>query len=324
MHAFNLRDLEDLHLVPRGTYFCQGTARSRIDTVACHSEVQSTIGSFHYRGSTLLSDHHVSVLFTVAHPVVPLDKPSPHPVSRTPEYHLVPMALSPADTADFQSSVLRTTDVDPPFAPSRWQKGLQRAIYDWAYTAGRVWALRFRDYRLRARPTERAPLLKSPEPPFPARSTHPSVGCFTATAQNFLGNCVALGHALKRSLVVLREAQRQQSFQDIKRRAPRRTKETHTLLRTAECWRVVQRHSRGPPRDISEIPLDNKTLLNAKETLCALHASRIRLKGHIYRTRDDPEWWAPFKLYLDLLPQHAPWAREASVQPRHLSKVQSE
>ena len=35
-----------------------------------------------------------------------LDKPSPHTVSRTPEYHLGPVALSPADTADFDNSVL--------------------------------------------------------------------------------------------------------------------------------------------------------------------------------------------------------------------------
>ena len=108
LKAFNLRDLVDLHRVPQGTYSCfQGVARSRIDTVACHSEAQFTIASYHYWASTLLSDHHVPLLFTAAFPVARLDKPSPHTVSHTPEYHLGPVALSPAETANFQNSVLR-------------------------------------------------------------------------------------------------------------------------------------------------------------------------------------------------------------------------
>ena len=47
LRAFNLRDLVQLHPVPQGTYSCfQGTARSRIDTVACHNEAQFTIDSY--------------------------------------------------------------------------------------------------------------------------------------------------------------------------------------------------------------------------------------------------------------------------------------
>ena len=48
LRAFNLRDLVQLHPVPQETYSCfHGTARSRIDTVACHSEAQFTIASYH-------------------------------------------------------------------------------------------------------------------------------------------------------------------------------------------------------------------------------------------------------------------------------------
>ena len=112
--------------------------------------------------SCTLSDHHVPLLFTVSHPVARLDKPSPNTVSRTPEYHLGPVALSPADTADFQSSVLRRRDIDPQLALARWLKGLQQAIYDWAHTVGRVRALRFRHYRLRTRPAEPPPPLEIP------------------------------------------------------------------------------------------------------------------------------------------------------------------
>ena len=82
------------------------TARSRIDMVACHRDAAIVVASYHYWGSTLLSDHHVPLLFTIPHPVARLDKPSPHTVSRTPEYHLGPVALSPMDTADFRASVL--------------------------------------------------------------------------------------------------------------------------------------------------------------------------------------------------------------------------
>ena len=118
LRAFNLRDLVDLDPVPQGIYSCfQGAARSRIDTVAFHSEAQFTIASYHYWGSTLLSDHHVPLLFTIAFPVIRLDKPSPHTVPRTPEYHLGPVALSPADTTDFRGSVLRRRAVDPQLAP---------------------------------------------------------------------------------------------------------------------------------------------------------------------------------------------------------------
>ena len=153
----------DLRPVPQDTYSCfQGTARSRIDTAACHSEAQFTIALYHYWASTLLSDHHVPLLLTIAFPVNRLDKPSPHTVSRTPEYHLGPVALSPADTTDFHHSILRRRALDPQLAPIRWLKGLQRAIYDWAHATGRVRALRFRQYRLKTRPAERAPPLRAP------------------------------------------------------------------------------------------------------------------------------------------------------------------
>ena len=121
------------------------------------------------------------------------------------------------------------------------------------------------------------PPSKSPQPPFPARSMLPSVGCFTATAQSILGNSVAVGHALRRSLVALGEAKRQQILREIERRALRRTQETRNLRCTPEHRREVQRLSRGPPRDISKIPLDSKALLNPRETLSALYANRMRL-----------------------------------------------
>ena len=142
LRAFNLRDLVDLHPVPTETYLCfPGAARSRIDSVACHCDATVAVASHHYWGSTLLSDHHVPLLFTITHPVTRLDKPSPHTVSCTPEYHLGPVALSPADTADFRASVLQRRDIDPQLAPARWLKCLQRAIYDWAKAAGRVCTL---------------------------------------------------------------------------------------------------------------------------------------------------------------------------------------
>ena len=324
LRAFNLRDLVDLHPVPQDTYSCfQGAARSRIDTAACHSEAQFTIASYHYWASTLLSDHHVPLLLAVAFPVNRLDKPSPHTVSRTPEYHLGPVALFPADTADFHNSVLRRRAVDPQLAPNRWLKGPQRAIYDWAHATGRVRALRFRQYRLKTRPAERAPPSRAPQQPFPSRSMLPTVGRFTVMAQSILGTSVTAGHALKRSLVALKEAQRQHSLSGVKRRALRRKQETLNLKRTPEQWREVQRRSRGPPRDVSEIALDSKALLNPKETLSALYLSRLRLQGHSYRIGDDPDRWAHFQGYLGLLPQHAPPARGDYVQPRHLWEVQS-
>ena len=61
----------------------------------------------------------------------------------------------------------------------------------------------------------------------------------------------------------------------------------------------MQRRSRGPPQDISEIPLD-------RETLSALYASQMRLQGHSYRIGNDPVRWAHYKQYLELLLKHAP------------------
>ena len=71
LRAFNLRDLVDLHPVPAEIYsYFHGAARSRIDTVPCHMDATIAVASYHYWGSTLLSDHHVSLLFTPTHPVV--------------------------------------------------------------------------------------------------------------------------------------------------------------------------------------------------------------------------------------------------------------
>ena len=97
------------------------------------------------------------------------------------------------------------------------------------------------------------------------------------TTPQLLGNPVAVEHALKRSLVALGEAQRQQSLREIKRRSLRRSQETRNLRRTPEQWKEVQWRSRGPPRDIAEIPLDSKALLNPRETVSALYVSRQRL-----------------------------------------------
>ena len=110
---------------------------------------------------------------------------------------------------------------------------------------------------------------------------------------------------------------------EIKRKALRRSQDTRNLKRTPEQWGKVQRRNHGPPRDVSEIPLDSKALLNPRETLSALYLSRQRLQGHSYRIRDDPDRWAHFQRYLGLLPQHAPPARGDYVQPRHLWEVQS-
>ena len=59
------------------------------------------------------------------------------------------------------------------------------------------------------------PSSKAPQHPFLARSMLPSVERFTQMAQNMMGTSVTAGHALKRSLVALGEAQRQQSLRGI-------------------------------------------------------------------------------------------------------------
>ena len=85
----------------------------------------------------------------------------------------------------------------------------------------------------------------------------------------------------------------------------------------------MQRRSWGPPRDVAEIPLDNKAPLDPTETRSTLYASWMRIQGHKYRIRDDPVRRAHFQRYLHLLPQHVPPARNDYVQPRHLREVQS-
>ena len=85
----------------------------------------------------------------------------------------------------------------------------------------------------------------------------------------------------------------------------------------------MQRRRQCTPRDISEIPLDSKALLNPRETLSALYLSRKRLEVHRYCIQEDPNQWVHLQRYLELLPQHAPPTRGKYVQPRHLWKVQS-
>ena len=84
---------------------------------------------------------------------------------------------------------------------------------------------------------------------------------------------MAVGHALKRNLVALGEAQRQQSPREIKRRCLRRSPETQDVRHTPEQWQEVQRCSRGPPHDVVEIPVDKKALLDLRATLSAMYVS---------------------------------------------------
>ena len=97
----------------------QGTARSRINMVACHRDTTVAVASDHYWGSTLLLDYHAPLLFTRTHPVVRLDRPHLHTVTRTPEHHLGPVALSPVEEANFRASVIRRRDSNPPIAQVR-------------------------------------------------------------------------------------------------------------------------------------------------------------------------------------------------------------
>ena len=61
--------------------------------------------------------------------------------------------------------------------------------------------------------------------------------------------------------------------------ALRRTQETRNQGSTSEQWQDVQRRSQCPPRDISEIPLENKALLKHREILFARYVSRMRHQG---------------------------------------------
>ena len=232
------------------------------------------------------------------------------------------MALSPAEAADFQSSVLRRKAFNPQAVPDKWLKCLQRAIYDWAHATGRVWALRFRQYRLRARLAEPPPFpSKAPQHPFPARGMLSSVERFTRMAHHMPGTSVTAFHALKRTLwpwgrpIGNKSSGKLSAGPSGARRKPG----------TSSAPRSSGGRSNGaaaaPPRDVSEIPLDSKALLNPRETLSALYLSRQRLQGHSYRIRDDPDRWAHFQRYLGLLPRHAPPARGDYVQPRHLWEV---
>ena len=104
LRAFNLRDLVDVPPVPVESQSCfQGPAHFRVDTVACYTDATIAVASYQCWGSTLLSDHHVPLLFTLPHQVVQLEKPCPDTVSGTPAHHLGPVALYKAHTADFRA-----------------------------------------------------------------------------------------------------------------------------------------------------------------------------------------------------------------------------
>ena len=154
-----------------------------------------------YSGSTLLSDDHVPLLFTITHSLARLDKPSPQMVSRTLEYHVGPVALSPADTADFRASVLQRRDIDPQLAPARWLKCLRRAIYDWVKAAGRsVPSISGTTASDRARPKGKVPVGA-----ISGAQYAPLHGAIHRGGPRH-GNSVVVGHTLKRSLVALGEA----------------------------------------------------------------------------------------------------------------------
>ena len=88
LRAFNLRDPVDLHPVPTEKYSCfQGVVRSCIDTVACHREATIAVASYHYWGSTLLSDHHIPLALHRHSPSGPVGQAQPPycvPYARVP------------------------------------------------------------------------------------------------------------------------------------------------------------------------------------------------------------------------------------------------
>ena len=224
LRAFNLRDLVDMHPISAETYSrFKATARSRIHTVACHKDATVAVASYHYWGSTLLSDHHVPLLLTITHPVIQLEIPCPHTVSRT---SWARWSSRRRMCPTFGSHGALQAGQQPPTCPGPLVECLQCAIYGWAKATDRVWTLNFRHYCLRLRPAERAPPLAVPTRAVPGAQHAPLDEAGSAMAQNMLRGCVTVGHVLKRSLVVLGEAQRQQSLREIRRRCLRQPRET--------------------------------------------------------------------------------------------------
>ena len=99
LRAFNLQDLVDLHPVPPSSYSCFHREGSRIDTMACHSNSLLMVASSHYWSTTLFPDHHLPL------PVAQEEKPHPDATSRTPEHHLLQVALSPEEEAEYKRAV---------------------------------------------------------------------------------------------------------------------------------------------------------------------------------------------------------------------------
>ena len=124
-------------------------------------------------------------------------------------------------------------------------------------------------------------------------------------------------------LLALGEAQCQQIIPELKRRILKRSPENQHLRRTLGQWPEVDQRSRGPPRDIAEILLDNKALLDPKETPIYVYVTHIWFHGHRYCIGDDPVRWADFKNYLHLLREQGTPSRKDYIHPRDLCKVQS-
>ena len=78
-----------------------------------------------------------------------------------------------------------------------------------------------------------------PQLPLPARSKLLSVGRFNRATRNTLRNSLAVGQALRRSLVALGEGQREQSLREIKCWSLRRSKETQKVQYTPKQWKKV-------------------------------------------------------------------------------------
>ena len=146
----------------------------------------------------------------------------------------------------------------------------------------------------------------------------PSIGRFTTVAPSMLGNSVAVGQADSRgggggSTLVEPPGYQVPGPLNV-------PGDPEPLAQPG----VVARGPTGQPRtprDVAEIPLESKVLINPMETLSALYVSRMLLHGHRYRIGDDRIRWAHFQHYLQLLPQHTPPTRTNFVKPRHLWEV---